>query len=98
VLTGGGREVYDQQDGVITRVTEESYVGDEWVPGWEYDCSYADGQLAMVTATRINEDGSRDDPYVVFRRSSGKAVRDAKRRLVQELPNRVAHWAARDAG
>lgn len=93
--TGGGREVYDRQDGVITRVTEESYVGDEWVPRWEYDCSYADGQLAMVTASRVNEDGSRDDPYVVFRRSSGKAVRDAKRRLAQEVPDRVAHWAAR---
>ena len=95
--TGGGREVYERDGDSITRVTEERFIDGEWVPRYVYDCEYAGGSLAVVTATRIDAGGARGEPLVAYRRTSGKAVRNARKRLSTELPDRIVEWAARVA-
>jgi hypothetical protein len=62
-----------------------------------YDCAYSDGELATITCTRLGSDGTRGDPIVVWRRRAGSEVRDARRRIERELPDRLLKWVSRNA-
>jgi hypothetical protein len=95
--TGGSREVYERDGDVITRVTEERYEDGVWRARRTYDCTYSDGTLALITSTPVQPDGTIAGPTVAWRRSSGRAIRDARRRIEGELPDRILQWASRCA-
>jgi hypothetical protein len=95
--TAGGREVYKREAGRITRVTEERRTDQEWQPRGVFDCAYSDRGLASITHVRLDPDEPRDDPIVVWRRRAGGEVRDARRRIERELPDRLLQWASRNA-
>jgi hypothetical protein len=101
---GGGRgsaerDRYGRTDGRLDWIEEDLFRDGEWVPSWRYSVTYTDGgKLAAVVATKLDQRGRpSSDPVVSYRRRSPKAVRDAKRRVAVELPERIERWARRMA-
>jgi hypothetical protein len=98
---GRCRELYEYDaDGTLVGIVSEIDRPGERVSRTLFEPSFDDdGELLLLKAKTEDapEEQSEDGFFVVYRRSSPSAVREALRFLERELPERVASWVERTA-